>query len=87
MNYEQQLKEIIGKKIVSARIRKIKPTDKYLGETYAYFYSKEEIESWDDEPILEIKLEDDSVFLIKAKYGRYTECSQDEYPCFIEVIK
>lgn len=76
-------KELEGKKIIRAEIRKSKKSD----SIYFDSYSEEEIKEWDDKPILELEMDDGTIFLVEATYGGYTGGSYDEYPSFIQVKK
>lgn len=67
-------KELIGKKIIKAEIRKL-PKDDYRDDEY------------DDEPILFLEMEDGTKFKIVANFGGYTGKSEDEYPRYIFVEK
>jgi hypothetical protein len=72
---------LIGKTIIRAEIRKLKKEDSEFYESY----EQEEIEGWDDVPILELETSDGSIFIIEADYGGYTGGSYDEYPRFITI--
>lgn len=66
-------KELIGKTIIEANIKKL-PKDEYNRD-------------YDDKPILELKMDDGSIFEVISNYGGYTGNSEDEYPRFINVEK
>lgn len=58
-----------------------------VGKTIIKAIIKKISEEHDDKPILELEMDDGSIFIIEAGYGDYTGDSEDEYPRFINIKK